>query len=595
MLPCALWADIKSIEGVISAKDAKASVVLGDSVRIPLEGILPKNFKPFEFGIIDGPEFGTLSSIARDPGDGARAWVIYTPKPGALAGRDTFRYNAKLEGKKASPSATVELSLLNPVARVRVDPALAFGKVEVGKSRSLPLRITNGGTKGFVATLRVPEPFSIPEAQRAISVDPGGEVIVDVLFSPVGLKPAKHVLTLQPGNPDGSIEIFGEGAPPFEIQVGRLDLDWDEASGTRRGILRLANRTDRQLPLKLIVPLAIELDRVIVLEPREAKDFPVSLSGTATFRDEIVIESEHHQASLALRGRATPVKIRVLKPVDKRRFDFELLNTETPPVYEVVVTNTGGRTAFIYGEASRPFFVKEGRDPTELATGAQMKISVSMDPREVGTYQRTLKILGSANEITFDLHALITRNVDRTQAGVRLPNLEPIMTQQQRELLGLLPSPMQRINNISARNRVILKEIPTVKKLYLEEQGARKLVLSWDHPGSSELDYLLEVEVYEKGERGIPKIVWHQADDPKRVVIEKGDEKVTMTLKKLVPGRQFRLRILTMNKDGHTSKPSRSALVYTLQPKRIKLWLLLPFVAILGGGGFYVWRRRQLR
>ncbi|MGI9239158.1 MAG: fibronectin type III domain-containing protein, partial [Verrucomicrobiales bacterium] len=364
---------------------------------------------------------------------------------------------------------------------------------------------------------------------------------------------------------------------------------WDGAAGLRTADLRIANLTDRKLPLKLSAALPLEIEPVIVLEPKEARNVLVSVGGIEAFQGSLTISSEHHEEVMRVRARPTPAKIRVVKP-EGRSFNFELMDTDTPPVHEIVVLNEGGSKAFIYAETGRPFYVVDGGDPTELAPGETMKISASMDPREVGTFERSLSVLGTANKIDFQLSALVTRNVDRSQVGVNLPELAPLITAQQAKLLNVLPDFKTRLLGKNDKRRVVKPEIPSVGKIYLEKQERRKLVLSWDHPGSPDLDYILEVEVYKREEDALPSVTWYQASE--HVTVDKDEQGAKMTLKKLQPGRQFRIRILTINKDGHSSRPSRAELVYTLPPGRRAMWLL-PFFLVIGGGGFYVWRRRQ--
>jgi hypothetical protein len=585
-----LRADITVKGGEVIAKPGTASVVLGDSVKISLVAIRPGGLQKLKFRIIAQPINGTLSEIQPDPADTSRAWVVYTPRQGTAEESDSFSFNAKLEGQNASPSALVSLRLEAPVAQLVVNPVLPFGKVEVGHSRTLGLEITNRGTKSFSSVLRLPAPWSIAEDQQRLEVRAGGSATIDVTFSPKDLRPAKYLLMLQVAGPEGKVELSGAGAPPFGVQYGTFDLDWDEASKKRTGSFRLANLTDRKLALKLTASEPLEVERLVVLEPRKASNVPVSLGGIEEFEGQLLVESEHHRDSVPVHAKPTPANIVVLKPAEARHFKFELMDTDSPPVYEVVVTNSGGGKAFIYGETSRPFYVVEGGDPTELASGKQMKITVSMDPREVGKYERPLYILGTANKIEFQLSALVTRDVDRTKVGVNLPDLAPLISSQETLLYNNLPDPMTRVFNHTDKTRIERETIPPVQKLYIKEQGSRKLVFTWDHPGSPDLNYLLEVEVYERNEDGLPKIVWYEASD--HVTIDKDDKTATMTLKKLQPDRQFRMRVLTMDRNGHTSVPSRSYLVYTLPPGRKPLWLLVPFFLVVGGG-FYVWLRRR--
>ncbi|MGI9242217.1 MAG: hypothetical protein ACR2RV_15570, partial [Verrucomicrobiales bacterium] len=227
--PAVSSADITVQGGGLIAKPGSASVMLGDSVRIQLIGIRPGGLAPVKFRITAEPESGKLSKIEPDFGDTSRAWVVYTPNPNAQPGTDSFSFNAKIDGDNASPSAKISLVLENPVAALRVNPVLPFGKVEVGTVASLPLKIANDGTKAFIARLNPPAPWSIPERQRNLRVEAGESETIEVAFAPVDLKPQKYALTLQAGNPDGVVHLTGAGASPFGKPFGTLDLGWDGA------------------------------------------------------------------------------------------------------------------------------------------------------------------------------------------------------------------------------------------------------------------------------------------------------------------------------------------------------------------------------
>ena len=317
----------------------------------------------------------------------------------------------------------------------------------------------------------------------------------------------------------------------------------------------------------------------------------MGISGIAAFRGDLTIASQHHEDTITVTAKATPARIEVLKP-QAQRFESVLLDTDEPPVHEVVLINVGGQSAVVYGQTSRPFSVVEGGDPAELASGEQMTVKVTLDRKNIGTFDRALNILGTANKIKFQLSAQVSRETSREAVGVSLPGLPPLIDPGDSRFYNVLPDRETRIHGVNDKNRVIKPEIPTVEQIYLEKQTQRKLVFSWDHPGSPDNQYILEIEVHDKGEPGtFPRAVWYAATE--HVKVEKDAKGARMTLSKLQPGRSFRMRIVTMNNVGHYSEPSRSELVYTLPAGRKKLWLWLPLCAVLGGGGFYVWWRRQ--
>ena len=370
-----------------------------------------------------------------------------------------------------------------------------------------------------------------------------------------------------------------------------VDLAWDEKSGERSGLLRLTNLTKRPLPLKLSSESALKFPALIDLKAGEAKNFKVSATGVAAVSAQILVESELHQELVKIEAKPPPARLEVIRPAEKQ-LSFELMDTDKAPEYEIVVKNVGGEKAYVYAEAPRPFIVRAGQDPTELAAGKEMTIKVSIDPSEVGSYSRQLTVLGTANQIQFALNALVTRNVDRSEAGVSLPNLEPLVSKS--ESMRQANQPNFVLWNIGRddKRRVELADIPIVQKIYLEEQSRRKLVISWDHPGDSSLDYIVEFENYEGEEGKLPTPVWYQVED-EYIEIEKTDKLARATLKKLAPGRRFRIRVRTINKDGHSSYPTRAERVQTLPAGGGgKLVIALP-ILVIGGVAYYVWRRRQ--
>ena len=575
----------------LGAKAVSAKVVLGGSVKVPLIGIRTTSTERVSFGITKPPEHGELGEIMLDSVDTTRGWVVYRPNADAKPGVDSFTYTAKFKGKFTSLSAKATIKLEDPEPLLAVEPSLIFGRVEVGKSATLPLRILNRGTQAFRSSLQLPAPWSIPLDQRQLFVEPGETAVVDIVFTPVDEQPAKYLLPLQVSSPNGSVEFSGVGFAPFRMPVGTLDLDWDESTAKRAGKMPLANVTDTPLQLKVSAEPPLRVERLITLEPKQAFDLPLVLDGIERYRGKLVVESEHYQTDIAIVAEATPAAVEVVSP-DVRDFSFELMDTDTPPVYEVVVRNNGGKPAFIYGATSRPFKVIEGGEPTELASGDEMSITFSMDASEVGSFARQLVIEGTRSQVAFELSATVTRDTYREKAKVHLPDLIPLISPHEEKRLRLVPN--QIVWNVGLNNtrRIYNDEVPTVGTVYLEEQTSRKLVLSWDHPGAADLDYILEFEVYEGEEGKVPQPVWYQAE-AKHVKLVKDDKTATLTLKKLRPDRQFRIRILTIDANGHSSRPSRAERVYTLPAKGLPAWLLLPVLVVLGCAGFYFWRRRQ--
>ena len=218
VLATALRADINVKGGIIvTAKPAAVSAVVGQTVKIPLEGAQSSGTKRINFRIIKEPGFGKLSEVETDPNDSSRGWVFYQAPAGTKPAVDTFSYNAKVDGVNASRSVEVKVTLVNPVARLSSEPELLFGQVEIGQSTTQSIVISNTGTKVFTKTFELSAPWSVAPAQKTMVIAPGEQLILDLTFSPTKVGPERFELKLIPGSGLGKWDGRALGSWDFAI------------------------------------------------------------------------------------------------------------------------------------------------------------------------------------------------------------------------------------------------------------------------------------------------------------------------------------------------------------------------------------------
>jgi len=573
-------------------KAGTAQVVIGQTVRLPLTAS-QKDGSKVMFRVIEQPKHGTLSEIRAHDTNPHSAWIDYTPGPNAKIGSDRFTYTAKLDGGKASKSVAYTIDLIAPTALLQIAPVLHFDKVEIGTTGTLQLKVRNVGTAKFSSIVRPPIPWSVAADQQRLEIDPGDEATIDVSFTPVDQKPQRYLLLMQVGNPEGQVELRGTGAPSFALLSSNLEVEWDEESGQRQGIFGVKNLTRRPLPVLIKATEGVTVASDLVLEPEETVEVPVSIDGIHAASGIISLTTKHLEQRLRVSARATPALLEVLKPEVDRQFMFALKESETAPIYEIEVVNRGGKTAFIYAETSRPFRILEGAKPIGIESGESVIFKVDVDPEVAGNYTSPLKILGASAPVEFSMVAEIKLDPESGRNEVVVADLPDAISKEDKLLLKVIDSPEGRLFGETETRRNVVSEVPTVEEVFLEKQGSRKLVFSWEHPGSSANNYIIEVEhkVIEEGEK-MPHAVWKEAP-AEFVKFKATDKEAFVTLKKLRPDYGFRFRVITVNSAGQTSTPTRSYMVSTLPRSNTRFLLVLPLFLVVGGGGFYFWRRRQ--
>jgi len=111
--------------------------------------------------------------------------------------------------------AALALATRPAVADARVAPArLAFGRIRVGRSKTLSVTISNGGTAPLeVSSARASQPFA-PRGFRPLTVAPGSTARVQVVFRPRRVRAYRASLQLVVNDPDTpriSVPLTGTG------------------------------------------------------------------------------------------------------------------------------------------------------------------------------------------------------------------------------------------------------------------------------------------------------------------------------------------------------------------------------------------------
>ena len=116
---------------------------------------------------------------------------------------------------------------LRPAPRVLAPDSVDFGRVELGATRLLPIRLRNAGKDRVEFRIELgSEAFVIAEDSVATALPPGAELSVGVLFTPTAAGPTNGELSvIVAKGRTATVRLLGigEAGPQAAVGIGRVD------------------------------------------------------------------------------------------------------------------------------------------------------------------------------------------------------------------------------------------------------------------------------------------------------------------------------------------------------------------------------------
>jgi hypothetical protein len=190
----------------------------------------------------------------------------------------------------ATTGATTEITLTGRgVARsiITVQPAaIDFGDVLYQTTKTVPLMVSNDGSKAFdlsAAALSPGSPFAFTLPPKAIVEAQGGQVVIQVSFTPVAAGAPTDVLTLDPMDP-ASVAIPLKGRSEPKLHVNPTSIDFGTVDPSAKRLVGLTFTNDGFAPLHLGAALSPLTDASFGLElmGSSVNPYQVTLAPNAT-------------------------------------------------------------------------------------------------------------------------------------------------------------------------------------------------------------------------------------------------------------------------------------------------------------------------
>ncbi len=578
------------------AQDLQVEVVRGNEVTIRLQGSAKGVSVPLEYSVFEFPKNGTLGAVVVRERE-RFATVTYRSDPGSLAAVDTFTYRSRVPAGRFSAPAKVTIRIAEPVARLRVQEVLDFGLVPLLGQAVGSLEVANMGTGTFDGNVLAPPPFRVIDESPRLVIPPGESTRIALALAPgERLGKFEERLVLQLDNPLGSAVLKGKSFAPFRVGSDRAKLELGDDSG-RSAQIRIDNPGDQAISLTVSAPERLRLDRSPISLPTGGThllEVRLPPADVAEFVGAITLKAPFHSIEITTLADAAPAQVEIVEPIaPDLRFDGDYGKALEG---KIVVRNTGGEVAFISARVNPPFVIAEGRGGIELKPGGTLTYNISLDPPHVGMIEEVLKLEGAGNPIEFPLRGLITLppGMESAPTAPRGPDRPPAPEGERKEL------------RLSVRNLVVgVPEakrksgdyVPVVQRANLISQDGGEISFEWPHPAVGDWGYVVETRVHRvHDETGIPLPAW----------VEVGSESMTMKIDRvggraevrgLPPGGRYAFRLVTRDKEGNYSAPSKSLVVLTEAAKSsffgwLRLWML-GVIAVLAVVGILIWRRVQ--
>ncbi|MFZ4763591.1 MAG: choice-of-anchor D domain-containing protein [Roseimicrobium sp.] len=596
------------------ANDGTARFVAGQHVDIELVASVG-SLKQVEFAIRKPPLHGTLSALRPHPRESHKAIITYTHASADAPLADSFTYACRLVGTSWSAPATIVLSGQRMEPLLQVLDAPMFGKIFLGGERSARVTIANTGAIDAAWKLEWPAPWSGPPM---LEVPKGGKVTFDILFHPTRAGEFRHDLMLQPGQRASQLILYGECVPGFSVSPGSLTLTVDPASGTRLGILAVANTRPDTVSASFTLPPRLQGPAEIEVPANSRIDVRLYLTAAdvAAFAGEATVQSGNDVQKVVIKASAMPASMEIVEPKN-HALDFGRVALNAGATREVALTNTGGEAVTVEARTTVPFQLGSPMVSVRIAPKEVVKIKVFLTPTRTGPLRGTLDLNSSTVHAVVDLTAEAHESkVATTPAAPSLtppmwappppsrpapvPQPQPPPAQPTDESEGSGPTKFTRsqtaiISYLAARGlpRPSSQMNPNLEPVGLVQvvaQTTNDITLAWPKPKLPPAGWVLEVAstVFNK-ETGILAKMWRKY--PKWTPVEIGDGKIGLRMTGLKPATQYEVQVLATDREGKVSEPSLPIVAHTAEPWRIPSWVWRICIAAGLGLTAYIFHR----
>ena len=552
----------KKEDFIPEARDGAATFVAGDSVDIELSASVA-TVKQVDFIIRTQPQNGTLSAVRPHPRESNKGIVTYTHKDRNGPLSDRFTFACRVDAGPVSAPATVTLTGQKYEARLEVLEVTAMDRVFFGGESVLRFSVKNSGAAPFSGDFAWPAPWSGP---AHIELKAGEKQVYVVGFKPDEPRIYRFDMMLQAGMPASKLPLYGECVRSLTLSPGKLTLEFNRETGTRQGVLTLANARIEPLRVELKIPDRLRVKAGTVEVPGQKKvEVAVSLaeSDVPEFRGQITAISTQGVQSVNVDAAPKPALLKVVSP-EGRVLDLGVVAEGTEAKGRFEVKNLGGVTALVDADTSAPFSVSPSDHAVRIEPGAKASFEVSASASQPGTVRGEVEI-GSPPDmirlpVTLEVRTGNGVNMSTKGGGpaantartisVKSPGERPVDAKAvQAQLLAYLAS-----SGIPLAPDKVNPYLAKVDEVTIMERTSTSITISWKKPAVAPSSWLIEfASMYRVPESGHFVKVWNPLRDWKPV--DAGADRVAANLHSLPVASQIDIRIMGVDREGKMSEP----------------------------------------
>ncbi len=537
---------------------------VGETVPVKL-GIHGARGQQLQFLIRSSPKLGKLSDVRTTALNAAV--VSYTA--GQKAGADRFTYAVEsAEGISAPGVVSITISEPEmPPARLALPEKLEFPPVILGQRSSAGLEIKNVGGAPAEGEVTVPPPWRIEGAFR-YRLKAGETVRVGILFEPEkeGAASGEAIVARQPLR---VVSLAGEASEALAFTPATLALEASPGSRTRKGVLKISNRSDEDRSVRLTAGKRLITGSTVTVPAKSTVEVPVFAEAgvVGAFDEKLQLASDRWSAEVPVRAVAMGAMLGITK-VELPREPI----AGVPAVAGVVVANSGADDANVIVRADPPMEASGGS--TLVAAGKSATLAVSVPNPKAGNFTGKITIEGAGQTLqqTVSFKVAEAEEAGAASVPVRPPNPTPVEAPATH-----LPNIIMAAEHPNARGRLGRATSPTTA------------VIEWPADFGATKGLVLKRRTLSLDDKRALRESW--VDGP-RVVFKNAGEKMRAEISRLEPGTLHTLRVVDSGGGAvltvSIGTPARPPFI-DIGWRGISLILL---VATLAGFSWWKWKTR---
>jgi hypothetical protein len=380
--------------------DKTGQFVTGQSVLIELEAATAST-EQVKFVVREQPKHGILSALRPHPNPqkGNKSIITYTHTGSVEDLADSFTYVAKLSEGPSSNPATVTLSGKAAAPKLEILQHPLFKPLQAGGEDLGEFVVKNSGSAVYNGDLTWPAPFIGPPKIVLLVGESQTYLIKAKPPAPGGYR---LDLPLQPGNEKATLRSVLECVQPFSVVPSVLELNFDRATGLRKGTVKVTNISSAPLKLTIDAHHRISAPTELLVEPGATTDFTLGMKpeDVEAFRGEVWFLRDPSKEKLIISAPAEPAQLALVNTA-QQELNFGSIERGRDATVKVSFKNGGGQVAAISPLNLPPFFIATPTAELIVPPGGSKEVVFAFKPDMPGKYEKSLTLSSTGGDLTF--------------------------------------------------------------------------------------------------------------------------------------------------------------------------------------------------